>query len=237
MDLGELREKFIQFSGRDDLINSDNSDNGADYLINAGQRFLDRRIDFRKSSGVVFKSLAIDSWYLNLELCRSVEKVWVVDTEERWQLEKKELSWLYTNYDSLISGTDSGAMKYWSIANLRGINVERMDSLGTFFNHTLSQGVSEELTGIVVLPPTDVALVLEVWGKFYSPPLKEDGDTSWWTQEADDILLMAALYKMEVFYRNTEGAKDWLNGIDLDLSDIDKDQVHEDNASKDQLEG
>ena len=112
-----------------------------------------------------------------------------------------------------------------------------MNSLGSFFNYTMSEGNSDSVDGIIVLPPPDVAIVVEVWGKFYSPKLVEDGDTSYWSEVTEDTLIMAALYRLELFYRNTAGARDWLDGINLDLADIDKDTVHEDNSNVDQLEG
>ena len=237
MNLSELRTQFIEMSGRDDLVNSDGSDNGADFYINAGQRMLDRKIDFRKSSGVVFKSLAVDGWNIFLEDCRSVDSVWASDTEERWELVKKDLSWLHSQYADTISETDSGDAAYWGISNVRGVDTRVMNNLATFFNHVVVQDVSDGLVGVVILPPTDTALTIEIYGKFYTPKLQRDGDSSWWSLEHEFTLLSAALFRLEQSYRNTEGARDYLNGIDLDLIDIDKDGVHEDNVNVDQLEG
>jgi len=42
---------------------------------------------------------------------------------------------------------------------------------------------------------------------------------------------------MEVFYRNTEGAKDWLGALDLDLMDLDKLRVDQESAEVTQMEG
>jgi hypothetical protein len=236
MNLGEIREKFVQFSGRYDLINSDGSDNGANFFVSAGQKFLDRRIDFRKTQGVYFKSLSTDEWYLKLQNCRSLEKIWVNTTEERWQLEKKDLSWLYKEYPDSISETDSGDPLYWAPAELRGIRTADKDDQGDFFNYVLGESGREDFSGIVILPPTNEAITIELHGKFYSPKLVNDSDTSYWSVVVEETLLMAALYRLEIFYRNTEGAKDWLGAIDLDLADIDKDSVQEDNANVDQME-
>lgn len=237
MNLGDLRAKFVSFSGRYDLVNTDDSDDGANFFINAGQRFLDRRIDFKKSQGVYFKSLAVDGWYMRLSGCRSLEKVWVYDNEERWELEKKDLSWLYKQYPDLVSETDSGDAQYWAPSELRGIRTADKDSRGDYFNHVLAESGVENVSGITILPPTDVALVVELHGKFYSPTLENDEDESYWTEAVPETLLMAALYRLEAFYRNTQGAQDWLGSIELDLLDIDKDGVQEDNANVDQLEG
>ena len=237
MKLDDLRTKFIKFSGRDDLVNSDGSDNGANFFINSGQRFLDRSIDFRKSTGVYFKSLATNSWYLKLDGCRTIDKIWVNTSEERWLLERKDLAWLYKKYADLISETDSGSPLYWAPAELRGIRTSDKDDQGDFFNYVVGESGREDVVGIVLLPPADEAITLEIHGKFYSPELDNDSDRSYWSEVVPETLLMAALYRLEVFYRNTEGAKDWLAAIDLDLVGIDKDAVHEDNVNVDTLEG
>jgi len=237
MNLGDVRTEFVKLSGREDLINSDDSDNGADFFINSGQKFLDRRIDFRKSTGRIFKPLSINGWYVSFERCRSIDKVWANDSEERWEIKRKDLYWLHNQFPEIVSSTDSGNAKYWAPANLRGVDITNVNGIGTLFNYVMPEGNQEDLDGIVILPPTDTALTIEVWGKFYSPKLRNDNDVSYWSTRAEDTLILAALYRLEIFYRNTEGAKDWLAAIDLDLMDIDKDTVHEDNVNVDALEG
>jgi hypothetical protein len=119
MNLGEVRTKFIKISGRDDLVNADLTDNGANFYINAGQQFLDKRFGY-----------------------------------EEVQLD-----------------------------------------------------------------------------------MIQDTDTSYWTLEAPITLLFAALYQLEASYRNTEGVKDWLNVIDLDLDGLEKDRIAEEIMGVDQMEG
>jgi hypothetical protein len=237
MTLGELRTLFAQFSGRYDLVKEDGSNNGADFFINAGQRFLDRRIDFRKSNARLFKELAIDTWYLKVQNCRTIEKVWINDSEGRWELEKKDLIWLHEEFPDLISETDTGDPLYWSPAGIRGIDIKDTNNQGSFFNYVIAQSIAEDYVGIVLLPPPSVAVVVDIWGKFYTDPLSEDGSQSYWSSVVPETLLAAALYRLEIFYRNTEGAKDWLAAVDIDLRDIDKDTVQEDTANADQLEG
>jgi hypothetical protein len=237
MNLGEVRAQFVIFSGRDDLANANGSDNGADFFINSGQRFLDRRIDFRKSDGRFFEELVADSWYFKMQNCRTIETVWCNDNEERWELERKDFIWLHNEYPDLISDTDTGDPLYWTPAKLRGIDIGDIDNQGAFFNYVLAEATNEDYHGLVILPPPDVSVVIEVLGKFYSPELSADADESYWSVVVPETLLMAALYRLELFYRNTEGAKDWLAGIDLDLVDIDKDSVAEENANSDQMEG
>lgn len=237
MNLGEIRSKFITLSGRDDLVNSDDSDNGANFFINAGQRMLDRKIDFKKSSGVLYKPLAVDGWYVSVEDCRSVQDVWINDDEGRTQLTKRSLEWLKTEFPDLISATDSGTPEYWGISNLRGIDIKHMNSVGSFLNFMVPDSIDDNITGILILQPTSEALVVEITGKFYSPRLVNDEDTTYWTATHEMELVWAALYELEVSYRNTEGANDWLGAVTMALIDIDKDTVDQDNAQVDQMEG
>jgi len=237
MNLGEVREKFVQFSGRYDLITALDADNGANFFINAGQRFLDRRIDFRKSDGSFFEELTANSWYFKMQNCRTIEKVWINDDEDRWALDRKELLWLHKEFPALISETDAGDPLYWSPAKLRGIDIADIAAQGTFFNYVLAEATNEDYHGLVILPPPDVGVVVEVWGKFYTGDMSLDADETYWTVTVPETLIQAALYRLEIFYRNTAGAADYLAGIDTDLVDFDKDAVQEDTANADQLEG
>jgi len=49
--------------------------------------------------------------------------------------------------------------------------------------------------------------------------------------------LMAGMYQLEVMYRNTEGANDWLRSIELAVTGLGKDFVEEHIAEVDQMNG
>ena len=119
MNLGTIRAKFIELSGRDDLVNADDTDNGANYFITAGQRFLEKK-----------------------------------------------------------------------------------------FGHAEA-----------------------------SVELSSDSDTNWWTLETPDTLITASLYQLELSYRNSEGARDWMNGVDLNLHVLELEQVDDEVTGVDQMEG
>ena len=65
-----------------------------------------------------------------------------------------------------------------------------------------------------------------------------DGDTDecYWSTEHPDILIHAALHRLEVSYRNTAGANDWLVTVKTDLADLDMDWVEEEIADLDDME-
>jgi hypothetical protein len=233
----------VKLSGRYDLVNEDGStpengtDNGMNSFITSGQRYLDMLIDSKKSDGVRYDTLAIDGWYVPITGIRAIETVWANHTTERWQLERKSLVWMKENYADLISATTSGDAEYWAPALLRGIDVTNKDSLGAFFNYALAQTSYEDYSGIIVLPKTDVALVLEISGKFWSPTLSNDTDTSYWTEVHEMLLVWATLRQLEISYRNKEGASDWEQAIAGYIMGLDKDEIQEQISNVDVLEG
>ena len=60
MNLLQIRTKFRDISGRFDLVNSDYSDNGADFYINEGRKFLDRLGEVQKSWASCFRFIGIE---------------------------------------------------------------------------------------------------------------------------------------------------------------------------------
>ncbi|MBU2249370.1 MAG: hypothetical protein KKD77_21660, partial [Gammaproteobacteria bacterium] len=112
MNLLEIRQKFITFSGRYDLatttISSWDTDNGADFFINAGQRFLDRRFETAKTYGRRFDSVAAGSYYQVFQNCRAISEVWCNDSDERWKLRRYDKQTIRDNYSGLVSGLETG---------------------------------------------------------------------------------------------------------------------------------
>ena len=98
-------------------------------------------------------------------------------------------------------------------------------------------GTHYEYNGILFMPPADEKFILEIHGLFYSHPLKEDSDESYWSVNFEAVLIMAACYMIEVFNRNTEGMKDWLAAIKVELSTLGMDLVEDDIAGVDQMGG
>jgi hypothetical protein len=243
MTLLSVRTLAIKLSGRYDLVNADGAtpesgtDAGMNSFINSGQRYLDMLIDSKKSSGLRYDTLALGSWYLPIPDIRAIEDVWVNDTTARWQLERKPLNWMKENWPELVSSTTSGSAQYWSPTLIRGISVANRDTLGTFFNYNLTQTGYEAYSGIVILPVTDVALTVEISGKFWSPTLTVDSDESYWSSVHEMLLVWASLRQLEISYRNREGAADWDTAMASYIMGLDKDEIQEQISSLDQLEG
>lgn len=239
MDLHDIRTKFCQFSGRYDLASTNveafDTDNGADFFINSGMKFLDRRYLTHKSRGRLFEKVAASSWYFSFQNCFAIHEVWCNDDEERWRLRKYPYQTIRDSYPDLVSDTDTGEPKFYTPVWLRTPDATDINELGTFFNHVKTDD-DGTYNAIVFLPPTDGEYVIEVIGRFYHTELSSNDDENFWTNVAPDTLLKASLYQLEVFYRNTEGAKDWLAAIALDGPELEKNVVEEESNDSEVIE-
>jgi len=248
MNYKDIRTKFATLSGRYDLITATYEDNGADFFLNAGQKMLDRMQETGKSKAKSVTSISIGTYYKSWTNLRAVKEVWVGNsTELLSKLAKYTLSELREFYGEQLCDVDQGVPQYWAPAVIRPVP-DNLASTGLSSYYDIGDLMLDDdhytYNGIVWAPPVDQTMYLSVYGLWYSPTLSAtlSGDKwtqtkSFWTEEHPDILLYAALYKLETFYRNTEGAKDWLNALTLDLSGIDKDLVEEDIDDVNQMEG
>jgi len=65
----------------------------------------------------------------------------------------------------------------------------------------------------------------------------DEGDEVFWTLNHPDIVAKAALQRLEVSYRNTAGANDWMSSIVQDLLALDMDLLEEAIAGINEMEG
>jgi hypothetical protein len=110
----------------------------------------------------------------------------------------------------------TGVIKNFSVKEVATYETERL--IGSHY---------EGWRGITLMPPSDGAYTISLLGLFYSPTLSEDYDTSFWTEEHPDILIAAANRELEVFYRNSEGRRDWEAEIHEKLFGIEKDEIEQ----------
>jgi len=89
---------------------------------------------------------------------------------------------------------------------------------------------------ILIAPPTNERIHLEIKGLFYTDQLSEDTDKSYWSEVHPDVLIMAAMRHIEVINRNTQGVNDWDRAISAEVSGIGKDLVEELIAEVTQIE-
>ncbi len=232
----QLRTKVAQLSGRYDLVDPDDySDNGMDFHIQAAQDWLDRHKNTPRSMNRVWSEVAAGTYYVNFTRCRKIDEVWINNATDRAQLEKKDYVELKNLYPGLVSATDQGTPLYYAPGFLRSTDDTDIDSLGTFFNNVLDD--SETYSGILMLPPPDETVVVEVKGLFYADILSVDADTNFWSINYPHIFVMAVLRDLEIFNRNTEGTRDWEEAINKALLDVEYDMVDEEIDEINQIEG
>jgi len=238
MNLVTLRQKFAQLTGRYDLVDDTTSwgDNGADFYINAGQEFLDRRSNVWRKTNRIFDQLAAGVWYKTFTRCRIIEAVYINNTTGRSKLERKDFHWLHEEFSDTVATEGNGTPLYYCPAYLKSTESTDITSLGAFFNYVMAS--SAAYRGVIILPPPDESIVIEVIGQFYSEELSLDADENFWTINHPGLLLLAAMYQLEVLaHRNTEGANDYLRQLDIAPVDLDKDMADEESNSFTQMEG
>lgn len=101
MNLLQLRTKFVQMSGRYDLVVDTTSyvDNGANFYINSGQRFLEKRVKVPENTGKIFEVLAIGEYAVTFQHhCRAIQSVYAESLTERFELKKITLDQLKSYY-------------------------------------------------------------------------------------------------------------------------------------------
>jgi len=245
MTLLAVREQFAELSGRHDLVTDFSGDDftnnasniGADFFIDSGQRLLDRKMSFTKSYAWYKQDCAIGSYKLNVPYCTTIKRVYMMGIAgERNEPVKKRLDYMKQEFPDIISGVTNGTPLYYTPII---INLAATQSLLTTANFTdeftydsgdimfADTGDHFAYNGIWWMPPTDVITTVSILGRFHSPKLTGDTIKTYWTEMHPDILLLAALYSLERFYRNREGMNDYMTAI-LDAAiDLDRDVVEE----------
>ena len=239
MNLLSIRQQFIKLSGRYDfattVVTEFDTDGGANFFINAGMRFLDRKYQTNKSVASIFEKVASGSYYFTFQNCQVINEVWCNDAEERWQLRRYPFNTIQEGYPDLVSAIDTGEPQFYCPIWLRTTDSTDRTTLGTFFNYVKSDDYGT-YNGILFVPPTDGEYVLEVIGKFYHTEMTSNTDQNFWTNEAPETLLKAALYQLEVFYRNTEGANDWLRALEMEGFELEKNYIEQESNEMEVME-
>lgn len=239
----QLRQQFVKESGRYDLVVDTTNwvDNGADFYLDAGQRYLERRLGIRKSVARMFQMLTAGQNYITFQYCRSILDVYIADTESRTRLEKKTIVELREDYASMPSDLDTGTPLYYTPAFLRPSPADPdLTTLAGYMDYMdilALPATSQVYDGVLVFPPPSGAFMIEVWGYFYDRVLTSDTDTNQYSELFPEVLLHCALYQLETMNRNSEGAKDWKLAIDDGLLTIDFDAAEEEASDVDCMEG
>lgn len=212
MTLKEFRKLFVDVTGRFDLVKDTDSyeDDGANFFIQSGSKFLDSRYRTRESEARTSIDLKSTMGTYPLEGYLSVRGVQVYSSDSGWvtlaYVEREEIQELGTPEDT------SELPRLYTVVNLLENPIAEQP-----------QGATKKLA-IQIWPVPQQDLTAEVTGRF-SMSLKKDTDTSFWTLNYPEMLISASQYYIEVFHRNTQGANDHLRAIETLGRELEFDKI------------
>ena len=234
MNLLDVRKDFIKQSGFRDLVKSGDgyADNGANTFIQSGARLLDTLQPNPACVRSHLVDLEVSQYQVTFSDCRVVDSVWVIDEDggRDNQLTKKTVRELRELYPGPFSDIDTGIPIYY--APLIGVEPSMQTAVATDYTGDfldLLFGKAYAVSGIVVMPPADQVYTVEVHGRWFTKKLEADTDESWWSINRPELLVLAAMCVREMFFRNTEGVRGYLDprfgSLALMLRGIDRDRA------------
>ncbi len=240
MVLSEVRNLFIELSGRNDLL-QEGTAVGADFFINEGCKELDRRLFGGKNEGSYLVDLEVGQIVVPIPNCRIVRGVTVYNTSEKIKLEKAEsLQEMKDYYDEpKANKTAETPYVYYPISARPYPNTLVASNYNqTWALEDIMEDGHEDFSAILISPPPDLATyTIRIDGVFHSDELQNDGDFNFWTIKEPLAVVHAALMKLEQTYRNMEGAKEWADAVDTVLTPMNMDIVEEEIEELTEMEG
>jgi len=221
MALSTVKEMFIAATGRRDLDTT--SATGANWYINAGQRYLDSKIDFPKSKARHVVNLPVGGYVVTFPDCRAITNVYIANSNGRVELEAKTELWLVEAYPKFYSSIDTAlkpgvlnvASEDLSTPAYYAPIVDRLSPVQNDFTRAASRtfrygmeglipGVSGRYRTVMIAPPTKTAISVEIYGYFFSSELVADTDRSYWTEIYPAALVQAAVAILEAMQGSSD---------------------------------
>lgn len=240
MNLVDIRAKFRELSGRYDLVNDDFSDNGANFYINQGSRWLDKAVETTKSWASYMEVKAAGSWNVQFPQARAVKEVWISTVEGKWQLEKMRLQDMIASFFTKNpTEWTNGTPVYYSPILTRTIpetlTPADIAAFSAFVGLITSTGY--DYNAIILSSPVDQDTLVEIIGLFYSQTMTEDTDTNFWSTVHPLLLVQAAIRQTYIVSGNKPMLDILDRGLDGDLTRLGYDLVEQMIAEIDHMEG
>ena len=234
MTLSEVRDLFIEISGRNDLVQAGTAV-GADFFLNEGCKELDRRLFGGKGEAAYIVDIDVGQIVIPIPNCRIIRRVWVYTSSVKSMMEKAEdLDEMRNYYDEPSSSKSvETPYVYFPISARPYPNV----LVASEFNQTwaledLMEDGHENFNAILISPPPDTVYTVRVEGAFHSDELVNDGDYNFWTVKEPLAVVHAAMFKLEQTYRNMEGAREWAAAIETIITPMNMDLVEEEDINE-----
>jgi hypothetical protein len=227
----------VKESGRYDRVKTvggdDYVDNGANSVINTAIRWLDLHVERADNvSREIVLDVPAGTYFVACDYARTIEAVWasVVSTSVRSQLTHRPYTWLRQEYPADWSTFTAGSPLYWS----HSMGRLAPDSIGQDYTGAVDyqdtfrgSDAGAGLRGIVIMPAPSEAVVLNVFGLFYSKTLSFDTDLNWWTVRFPELVKLTCNYIEEGRLSNRSGMEDWLAAAQTWIVGIEMDAVAE----------
>lgn len=240
MTLLQLRQMFLKYSGRADLVTPGTyADNGANDLIWFGQKYLEGLVDLSQSELRYQIDVAAGEFAINIPLTRIVRKVTLANADGTVPLVKKSLDWLNNNYGDRFENITNAAPAYYAVGyndlheNQAALTSSTFTTEFTYDEETVKFtdiGDRHLDSLLIILPPPDGVYTISVHGKFTLNRMTVDADENAWSIAHPNLLLFAALRELEVRMRNSEGLRDRDAAINALVFGIDKDMADQDSV-------
>src|SRR4030067_1693792 len=237
MTITELRTEFRIRTGDLNILDVD-----IDKYVNRGIKFLDMLTEYTHAPAKYHAILAANTHHISFDAaCRAIREVWLIEANTgRVQVNKIQPNDMKLLYPTAPNDT-GGIPSFYSIDIMRAFpdtfdpaaigNAAYVKYLDTQISNWLYRGIEFNC-------PTDKEYMVEVIGLFNHPALTDIVPaitTNWWTEQQPEATMLAAMYHMELTYRNSEGASDYLTGINSIITGIDRDKADEESAESTQM--
>tara|TARA_Y100000593_G_C4323058_1_gene345016 strand:- start:12558 stop:13265 length:708 start_codon:yes stop_codon:yes gene_type:complete len=215
MTFAQIRTQFITLSGRSDF--EDTAGSQAEFFIKAGYDYLASLLSlpgmYTKRTTTLLSNINTFSSVDD----RAIKSVYVIDGDNVVKLNKLTMEEFMQTYGNSTHTNSKGKPIDYTID---------MPGPGD------SNSLDTTSLRVIVGPRPDKTYMIEYialpFDRFYDlsgSTQWQETKSNWLATNYPDLVIQAALYKLEVFYRNVEGAKGWLDGITEAVKHIDFDKV------------
>lgn len=243
----ELKLLFQEASGRSDLID-EVSQTTLKFLFNSGLRYLDVRYKNPKGEAWYKKDVVAGDYKLVIPSCRSILEVWASSVTGRTLLEKLSDGDLKIEYASYPADITAGTPTYFApiVIGLAPAQEDLNQTPGdpnlytgqfSYDPYEVMFGAHYGYSGILLMPPADGTYTISVKGNFFSTQLSDAADYNYWTLMYPEVVVYSAMYALEIFYRNAEGARAQEQFIKNTLDGLEADVVEQEISYVSRMEG
>jgi len=208
MTFADLRTKFIEISGRGDF--EDTSGDRSEFFIKAGYDYLSSLVPVSNMYRYETISNQAGKDALSAPMARAVKSVYWFDG---------------TSYIKLTKLTSDEFVALYQANQEESTPAHWVPS----FTNSPNGGAVVQI-GAKPIGAQPFRLTILSYDRFNTGTDWAESGETWLSINYPDLIIQSALYKLEVFYRNMEGAKGWNEGIKEAVKHIDFDIVDQELA-------